>query len=196
MIILKNQYSGASGSYNIDYLDELSLNTQLLVTTDKFMDIQWDSYNEFEELVRSFGVEIISIKDVKEWGQDFISKIRLFDGRNQIFIHSSNFTVEAEQQLTNALPDITFGRIGEISENTNIYNLEKGGNFISLPTNIDRRKAITLKQEAELAGGSCRMGILLCLKIYLPGFNKDYDYVGDVFHIDEILTLIPHRSRC
>lgn len=190
-IMLKNQYSGASGSYNIDYLDELSLNTQLLVTTDRFMSLGWDSYNEFKELVNSFNVEIISIKDVGEWGQDFISKIRLFDGRKQIFIHSRNFTVGAEQQLTNALPDITFGRIGEIPENTNIYNLGKGGNFISLPNKIDGRKAITLKQEAELSQGFCKWGTLLCLKIYLPRFNIDDNYGSDVFHLDEILTLIP-----
>jgi hypothetical protein len=189
--MLKNQYSGAHVSSDIDYLDELSFNTQLLVTTDRFMKLEWNNYQQFEDLVNSFGVEIINIKDVVEWGQDFISKIKLSDGHKQIFIHSRYFTEEAQTQMTDVLPNITFKKIGDIPENTNIYNLGKGGNFISLPNKINGRKAITLKQEAELSQPFCKLGTLLCLKIYLPGFNIDDHYDGDVFHLDEILTLIP-----
>ena len=83
---IKDQNSGAIGLININYLDEVSLNTQALLTTRAFQHIEWENYNLFEKLVNSFGVPIICMQTIaSEWGQDFVKNIKINEEGNKSF---------------------------------------------------------------------------------------------------------------
>jgi hypothetical protein len=74
------------------------------------------------------------------------------------------------------------------NKEVNETNLMKGGNYIVLPDAIGRKKMIKLEKR-EAIDDDMPMEILL--QIYLPDFDINNNYGGRVFHLDEILCLIP-----
>ena len=206
-IMLQNQYSGANLTKHIEFIDELSINTNVLLTTVSFMKIGWDHYSIFENLVNSFGIRIVILKTVSpEWGQDFVKSIKIDrEGGPTFQLVTRHVHPMIVEELENTFPEFSFNIIA-LPKNTNEYNLIKGGNFITFPNTLTgvlpnddfeenpiqrTKKVITLVPEEHLFEDHCIYTPFLCLKVYLPGFDINSDYGDDVFHIDEILTLIP-----
>lgn len=208
-IMLKNhhQSSGAMAARYIEFLDvdELSVDTQSLVTTGAFRNINWNHYSDFEKLVTSFGVNIITLTTVgQEWGQDFISNIKLnSEGQMSFKLVTRDPYIHVKEEFNRLLPNSISDYLS-LPENTNEYNLKKGGNFITLPNKVrgvlpdddfdDYPREITKKiitLVPDVTEDSCIYTHYLCLKVYLPKFKLETYYGADVFHIDEILTLIP-----
>jgi hypothetical protein len=74
----------------------------------------------------------------------------------------------------------------------NQYNLNKGGNIIVLPDNINGKKIISLTSEEYFINPNYNN--VICLYVYIPEFNISHSYQSKVFHIDEILCLMPNNN--
>ena len=60
------------------FVDELSCNTESLLTTSVVTKIIWDNREHFNSLVIDFGVNIKESKvPSQEWGQDLVKQIRI-----------------------------------------------------------------------------------------------------------------------
>ena len=199
-INLKNQHGGD----NKEYIDELSYDTMNLIVTQTFLNIDWKNYDEFVSKVKDFGVAIKTIDILShDWAQDLIQLISTEAG-----ILYLNIQIEDFEKARNIQSIITQIKGVKIIVNDNImrektkvidgnnYNLKKGGNYIILPNKISNKIAvlkniITMKPKEELSKGYCKFSNNICLQIYLPDFDINIDYSGRVFHLDEILCLIP-----
>ena len=204
-----NLKAGSALSENF-YYDEISHNTNLLVTTTGFNQIEWKEYENFKNLVETFGVPIITVSGV-EWGQDLIKFIKHESGLNTI-----NYFLKIgvmEEFIKKSITDKINEYIPKIShdfeittKSGNLYNLQKGGNFIILPQTVNgnyfydgNRYDPNIRNKIMLTLNPTRYGIydfenlnILALQVYLPDYEVDKFYGDDVHHIDEILTLIPY----
>lgn len=187
-------------STNINvFVDELSCNTESLLTTSVVTKIIWDNREHFNSLVIDFGVNIKESKvPSQEWGQDLVKQIRISNEEFTFEIVARN-KFNLINELKSIFTEYIFNLI-TLSDNSNEYNLTKGGNFINLPEYVsdssrDKMKSIiTLKSNNQLISITDitnKYSPYISLKVYLPNFEID-TYTGTcVFHIDEILTLIP-----
>jgi len=210
-MLKKSKHSETSINLSTRYLDEVSLNTKSLLTTFGFININWQHFDKLKQYVNEFGVDIIITKFVSpEWGQDFIRDItinKLGQTEFKLVVRDKDSVSKyLIQELNTIVPNSKFNFLG-LSNNTNEYNLNKGGNFITLPNTVSgilpidevenkeplkrNKKIITLVPENIINDDFCRYTHFLCLKVYLPNFNIHKDYVDDVFHNDEILAVIP-----
>lgn len=201
---LKKQLGGAR-----TYIDELSYETKNIIVTTQLVDLGWDYYDQFVTQVNTFNIHIIPITlNTGDWAQDFIKLISIDD--NIIFdIHINTTTsMDSQKNIKAALQIYNKPQINILAstvnstESVNNYNLQKGGNYIVLPNNamlkseaqIDRpviKKIITMVEKNDLSKSMCRFSDKICLQIYLPDFNINTYYGVRVFHLDEILCLIP-----
>lgn len=210
-MLRKSQHSENNIILSTRYLDEVSFNTKLLLTTAGFVNIGWKNFQELKNYVNEFGVDIVITKFVSpEWGQDFIRDITINNsGQTEfklIVRDKDSVGKYLIEELNIILPNSEYNFLG-LSNNTNEYNLNKGGNFITLPDVISgilpvdefdsndslkrNKKIITLVPENIINDDFCIYTPFLCLKVYLPNFDINKDYGDDVLHIDEILTIIP-----
>ena len=210
--MLGNHYQTRNTSSNIYdfHIDEVSYDTESLVTTRSFLNQTWKNYPLFKELVNNFGVRIVTFNTVSpEWGQDYIRKIKIDSQGNKYFElltqrPNEYFDEEFRQKFPNSIYNL-FSK----NKNTNRYNLDKGGNFLVLPNEVtgtipcfendcfgidSTKKIITMLPSEDLYEDFCIYNEYLALKLYLPNFDISKCYGDDVFHIDEILTIIPTSS--
>jgi hypothetical protein len=195
-----NNLKSQIGGDNREYIDELSYDTLNLIVTQTFLNIGWENYDEFVTKVRDFGVEIKTIKVLShDWAQDLIQLISTEAGKIYFNIQIEDFEKTRNiQSIMTQLKDVKIIANDNImKEKTKIidgnnYNLKKGGNYIILPNKINILKnIITMRPKEELSKGYCKFSNNICLQIYLPDFDINIDYSGRVFHLDEILCLIP-----
>jgi hypothetical protein len=194
-INLKNQFGGDVKTY----IDELSYDTMNLIVSRPFLLIGWKQYDEFVSKVKDFGIEIKDITLVNDWAQDFIKSIYIENSDINFIINICNIyekisSPKIKEFLSSLYPKLKIItndiRCTTIREANN-FNLQKGGNYIILPNEINNKKIITMKSIEDTTKAFCEMSNNICLQIYLPNFNINSDYFGTVFHIDEILCLIP-----
>jgi len=182
------------------FVDELSYDTDFLLTTNIFTKIEWDYRIIFTSLITNFDVDIKDLKWVsQEWGQDLVRQIKNTNNKLELDIIARYRYIQLDNEIRDIFPreNISYHTL---DSNTNKYNLMKGGNFITLPEYISdatrekMKSIITLKSNKQLLDindVANRYTPYIYLKVYLPEFEFD-TYDGTlVFHIDEILTIIP-----
>ena len=182
--------------YNKSIVSELCTNTQFLVTSSSTFDMEWEELDEIVQDMKNLKIPIKLIKGVQEWGQDLIKYI--FDIKKGekcvkqldiVIRDSSLFIINSIKKELNDC-DIF---IETANQETNIYNLQKGGNHCVLPNSIMynsfKKNVVRLDPypESEFA----KYSNCLCLKIYDPYFKLENYYGEKVFHLDEIFTIIP-----
>jgi len=198
----KKKYLDLKGGDLPEIYDEFSRDTDYLIHNNKIQSI-WDNYDEFVEIVKSFNKEI-DFKNIgtESWAQDIFKKIfirgTVLDVElnitivDKIIIKTDNpgiIKIDDDLLLNIARPYLSPSDSSSFDEiKSNKFNLEKGGNFIPI-NNLSGKKFITLAIDYESV--RCEYSTSICLPIYIPDFDISKSYIGDVFHIDEILCIIP-----
>lgn len=193
-----------SNLYSKLIVNELSTNTQFLVTSANILNMEWDSLEFLLAEMEELEIPIKFIKGIQEWGQDFIKCVyNINEGEvlkkqvNLVLRDSSSFLTDAiQKELNSSKNDIKLSYnifIENANQNSNIYNLQKGGNYCVLPRTfkyqgIDKN---TVKLDPNPESTFAKYSNYLCLKIYDPNFHIDNYYGDKVFHLDEIFTIIP-----
>lgn len=182
------------------FVDELSYDTNFLLTTNVFINIEWDNRENFTSMINTFGIEIKELTCVsQEWGQDLVRQIKNTNNKLEIDIVARHQYDQLINEIRNIFPreNISYATL---ESNANKYNLMKGGNFITLPEYISdasgekMKSIITLKSNKQLLDINefeNKHSPYIYLKVYFPDFEIDTYHGMSVFHIDEILTIIP-----
>ena len=182
------------------FVDELSYDTYFLLTTNVFTKIEWDNRTNFTSMINKFGIDIKELSGVsQEWGQDLVKQIKNTNNKLEIDIVARHQSDRLINEIHNIFPleNISYHLL---DNNTNKYNLMKGGNFITLPEYISdasgekMKSIITLKSNKQLLDITeleNKYSPYIYLKVYFPDFEIDTYHGMSVFHIDEILTIIP-----
>lgn len=185
-----------SNQYSKSIVNELSTNTQFLVTSANILNMEWNSLNSLLTEMDELEIPVKFIKGIQEWGQDFIKYIfEINNGGilekqiNLVLRDSSSFIVNS---IKEELIDCKIF-IENANQNTNLYNLQKGGNFCVLPKTVKYQgiDKTVVKLDPDPESVYAKYSNCLCLKIYDPNFNIDNYYGDKVFHLDEIFTIIP-----
>ena len=182
------------------FVDELSYDTDFLLTTNVFTNIVWDDRENFTSMINTFGIDIKELTCVsQEWGQDLVKQIKNTNNRLDIDIVARQRYNKLDNKINTIFPleNINYDTV---ESNPNEYNLMKGGNFINLPEYISdaagkkTKSIITLKSNKQLLDITefqNKYTLYIYLKVYSPDFEIDTYLGASVFHIDEILTIIP-----
>lgn len=178
-------------------LDEINFNTHTLLLSGTIIGIEWEYFDYLLHILNDIGINTYNIGNIQEWGQDVIKFIKIENKKLVFHIVSRSDTNIIKKHILQMVPKSKIF-IETLSENTNIYNLQKGGNHLVLPNFIifkGVRKKI-IKLDFDCNSEMARYGPYLHLKIYDPYFDVTKYYMGNVFHIDEILTIIPTGYDC
>ena len=117
-------------------IDELSTNTQFIVTSSSIYDIEWEYLNNFINEMEDLDIPIKKIKGIQEWGQDFIKMIYMRGYELEPHLILRNKSEIIVNSIKKEL-GTNYVFMENISDNTNIYNLQKGGNYCVLPNDIN-----------------------------------------------------------
>ena len=172
--------------------NELSFNTQFLVTSGNVFSMDWNFLESFLEEMEKINVPVKIIKGLQEWGQDFIKLAYHINGSlklNLVLRNSSDYIIDSIKKELNCQNIF----IENVSENTNLYNLQKGGNYCVLPNTVyyNGISKNIVKLDENPDSSFAKYSNYLCLKIYDPNYNSENYYGDKVFHLDEIFTIIP-----
>ena len=173
-------------------IDELSTNTQFIVTSSSIYDIEWEYLNNFINEMEDLDIPIKKIKGIQEWGQDFIKMIYMRGYELEPHLILRNKSEIIVNSIKKEL-GTNYVFMENISDNTNIYNLQKGGNYCVLPNDVNFNGVLKkiVKLDIDPESNFAKFSNYLCLKIYYPDFNIDEYYGEKIFHLDEIFTIIP-----
>jgi hypothetical protein len=196
------------------YVDELNYDTKYLIIGKKFFDtyckedsdIEWNEhYNLLETFIIQKGFSINKINIGIEWGQDCFRYIKIQNEANKIQFYCGmeyfyRFDIfKSFKEIYNLTGEQINSKINKIKpinkldiKFENQYNLNKGGNIIVLPDNINGKKIISLTSEEDFINPNYNN--VICLYVYIPEFNISHNYQSKVFHIDEILCLMPNNN--
>lgn len=202
-IMLKNQHGG-SQVYSHDLMNTDYLIYSILEEDDKFIDL----FRQVNDYITTFKPEIMIYQiPTGTWAQDLVQRIEI-KPETEFKPTRFHFTLLADDYTTGHLDVDTFTKkINEINTNhtlmpimkkitlknknqdANEFDLGKGGNYLFLPGL--RKKWVSLVPETEMNKGICKFSPKLCLQVYNPNFDINLKPDTSVYHIDEIMTILP-----